>query len=97
MSGTSSVSGVVVGTGADLNIDKVGFRPTAVKVINSDGDCFAEWIDTMPDDSAMKTIAAGTTAQITSNGITPRAAGFALGADTDLNVDGETVHYTCFK
>ena len=88
-------TGSFVGTGADLNIDTLGFKPQRVKVINVDGDCFCEWNSEMDDDSAMKTIAAGTTAQITSDGITARTNGFTMGADTDINVDGEKCTYEC--
>ena len=94
--GTRQVRGSLKGTGATRDVTTVGFRPSKVEVFNVDGDCLAFWQDTMPDDSAMKTIAAGTTAQITSDGITPLANGFTLGADTDLNVSGEEVHWTAF-
>jgi len=85
------VTGSFYGTGADKNIDTVGFRPKLVRVVNveSGGLCRAEWFKGMADDSAVKTAADGTISVITSNGITPRANGFAFGADTDLNVDGE--------
>lgn len=34
---------------------------------------------------------------VSSNGITPLSDGFRLGADTDLNVNGETVYFECIE
>jgi hypothetical protein len=82
--------GAFDGTGADLEIRKVGFRPNRVVVHNVEGLCKAEWSHCMADDSALKTITDGTISHITTNGITPLSDGFALGADTDLNVSGES-------
>jgi len=87
------VTGAFTGTGADIEIRKVGFRPNRVKLINVDGLATAEWIKGMADDSALKEITAGTKSLIDTNGITPLSDGFALGADTDLNVDGEVVYF----
>ena len=87
------VIGTFVGTGADLEIRKVGFRPNRVELHNVDGLCTAVWTNVMADDSALKTITAGTMSEITTNGITPLSNGFALGADTDLNVSGEEGFY----
>lgn len=86
-------SGSFGGTGADKQVRTVGFRPKWVKVINEDGLCQAEWFESMADDSALKTVTAGTLSFITSNGITPLSDGFALGADGDLNVADEKVHW----
>ena len=90
-------TGVIRGTGADLDIHKVGFRPGTVEVWNvaAGGLVKGYWQDTMPDDSMFKTAIDGTNTFPTSNGITPLADGFSLGADTDMNVSGETVHYRC--
>ena len=96
MSGTSTVTGVVVGTGSAINVDKVGFRPTRVELHNISDVVNAAWQDTMPDAAMVKTVA-GTDSYVTSDGITPRAAGFTLGADSDLNAAAEVVHYTAFK
>jgi len=83
--------GSVVGTGADLDVKTVGFRPKSVKVVNKASADEGYWHEHMADDSALKRLAAGTGSIITTNGITPLAAGFRLGADTDLNVAGEVV------
>ncbi len=93
-SGTSRVvRGSVVGTGAALNVRTVGFRPRTVRLLNLDGVAKATWQNTMPDAAMWKVVTAGTQSYVTSNGITPLADGFQLGADTDLNVAGEVVHW----
>ena len=75
-----------------------------MKLINIDGDCFLEWTDDMPDAKGMKTIAAGTTAEIATLGITPYAGtvganslGFIIGADTDINVSAETLMWVAIS
>jgi hypothetical protein len=87
------VRGAFDGTGAQLDVRTVGFRPRAVKLLNSEGLCTLNWHSPMPDASGYKTITAGTESFITSNGITPLSDGFRLGADADLNVAGELVYY----
>jgi hypothetical protein len=96
-SGASKVrTGAVIATGAILNVDSVGFRPQVVRIFGEDFD-MAEWIEGMADDSAMKTVAAGTRTLETSDGITPRAAGFALGALADVNVNTELLRWVAFE
>lgn len=89
--------GSFLGTGALLSITKLGFRPRVVKLFNvaSGGLCTLYWNKEMPDASGFKEIphASAQNAFITSNGITPLANGFSLGADTDVNVAGEQVYY----
>ena len=92
----------VEGTAASINVS-CGFTPSAVRVDNIDGDCTLFWNDTMPDASGMKTIAAGTTAHVTTLGITPytgaeasAGVGFTIGADTDINVSAETICWTAW-
>jgi hypothetical protein len=88
-----NMSGAFTGTGAAINVRTVGFRPKRVEIVNRGGVCFAVWFAPMPDASAMKTVTAGTTSFVTSGGITPLSNGFTLGADTDLNVDGELFYW----
>lgn len=96
-SGVNRVAkGAFKGTsGATLNVDDVGFRPKLVRVINaaSGGLCRIEWFDGMADDTGVKTSIDGDISVLTSLGITPRANGFAFGADTDLNVTGEQCYW----
>ena len=91
-----SARGEVEGTGSAITV-RLGFRPTAVFVYNVDGDARLDWVDTMDADSGFKTVAAGTTAQITSDGITAGSHGFIIGADSDINVSAETINYVAFR
>lgn len=95
----SPAVGAFHGTGATKNIDTVGFRPRLVRVVNvaSGGKCRVEWFDSMADDSGVKTATAGDITVLTTLGITPRANGFAFGADSDLNVSGELCHYEAIE
>lgn len=102
MSKGQITTGTVEGTGSAINIS-CGFTPKAVRIDNIDGDAILMWNDQMPDDSGMKTIAAGTTAHITSDGVTPydgssasAAKGFTIGADSDINVSAETLCWTAW-
>lgn len=94
------VQGAFHGTsGVAVIVDKVGFRPKLVRVVNvaSGGLVRVEWFRGMADDTGVKTSVDGDISVLTSLGITPRASGFSLGADTDLNVDGELCHYEAFE
>lgn len=96
--------GSMDGTGAAIDI-KCGFVPAYVRVVNIESGTIEqlEWYRGMADASAIKTVT-GTVARtkITSNGITPLGAaagsnveqGFRIGADTDVNVAGETIVWT---
>lgn len=86
-----SVRGSVFGTGADLEVHTVGFRPGHVRVwqIENSAKAQGEWVEGMADDSMAKVVAAADF--VTTNGITPLADGFALGADTDINVSGKKI------
>lgn len=95
-SGAQTFVTAVVGTGADLEISKIGFYPRRVEIINRTDPGFAVWVEGMPDDSMAKQVD-GTSSFVTSNGITPQADGFELGADSDMNVDGEQLFITCWK
>ena len=93
-SGAAKVAyGAVVGTGADLDVESVGFRPRSVELVNVDSGDELKWSGSMADAAGLKRIAAGAATLLTTTGVTPLAAGFRLGADSDMNVAGETVHY----
>lgn len=87
-------TGTQNGTGAAISV-VCGFRPRYVKVVNvaSGGLCSIEHIDTMAAASGFKGITAGTKTFISSNGITLNDFGFTIGADADVNVSGEAIHY----
>lgn len=95
--GTRLRNGSVVGTGADLDVRSVGFRPSKVELINKDDHDKLTWTDTMPDASGHKQVAAGTSSFISTLGVTPLSDGFRIGADTDINVDGETIMWTAHE
>lgn len=85
--------GSFTGTGAQLDVKGVGFRPKMVKLYNVTGLCTGYWQEGMADASVVKQVTAGTISAPTSDGITPLADGFRLGADADLNVSAEVVHW----
>lgn len=95
------IRGSFVGTGSAKDIQTIGFRPRSVRIYNVTGNCQATWLDSMADASCQKVVdsGAGTTdvSFITSNGITPLADGFRLGADSDLNVASEIVHFEAME
>ena len=70
-----------------------GFKPRYVRVINTTSRDMMEWFEGMADDSAIKTVAAGTRTIITSNGITPLGNGFTVGLDTDVVVTSEQLSW----
>lgn len=97
-SGKKDFPGSFVGTGALVTINKVGFRPAHVRLFNVNSDDQAEWIEGMADGTMVKRLKAGGASLIASpNGITPLANGFSLGADADINVAGEVVHFIAFE
>lgn len=88
------------GTGASIDIN-LGFIPDEVVVVNYGSTTIEElrWYKGMANASAIKTVT-GTVARtkITSLGITPLGGdatdtirGFRIGADTDVNVNGEAL------
>ena len=85
--------GAVIGTGSDIDVELPGRKARVVEIINVDSGDQLRWTDTMPDAYGLKTIAAGTSSYLTTKGITPIAKGFTIGADTDVNVATETIHY----
>lgn len=90
-------TGTVEGTGAAITIN-CGFVPLYIRIINIDGDATFEWVSGMPTVEAFKDLPTGVMAQMASGGITVNdyddtSMGFSIGADTDVNVNGETLFY----
>ena len=84
---TRTKTGVVVATGASLDVKTVGFQPKYVKVVNLAGLVQEEWFEGMTEGDALKQITDGTLSKITSDtGITPLANGFTIGLDVNINV-----------
>lgn len=95
-------TGTVTGTGAAINVP-TGFKPSRVELHNVTGLASLVWTKTMAAASGVKTITAGTMSFITSNGVSHftgtaggDAEGFTIGADTDVNVSAEVIHYTVY-
>ena len=95
--GTRVMNGAVTGTGAALDVKTVGFRPKKVELVNAAGLATAVWSEGMPDASMSKRITAGTMTFPLTNGVTPLADGFRLGADADMNAAGELVYWTAHE
>lgn len=90
-------TGSFTSDGNARSIRTLGFRPRKVEVYNvTSGDSML-WIDTMADAAARKQLAAGTASFLTANGITPLSDGFTLGADADVNANGEVLHYVAHE
>lgn len=103
MSKRTIASGTVEGTGAAINV-QCGFTPAYVKVTNFDDPTQMEWWAGMGAAAGVKLTDAPALTKVTSNGITAYAgtrggnsAGFTIGADTDLNVDGETLFWVAIS
>jgi hypothetical protein len=98
-----TATGTVEGTGAAISFN-IGFIPSFVEVINIDGDAVLKWEDNMGDGKGYKILGTGLGALIASGGITRKGdaeadtiRGFTLGADTDVNVDSETLIYVAYR
>jgi len=81
------------GTVAAYNFDDLGFQPRYVRVVNYTSGDEELWIEGMTAAHAVKRVAAGTSAAITSLGITVNSRGFTMGLDTDINVTSEQVYF----
>lgn len=88
-----AVQGAFMSDGAARVVDTPGFRPAKVEVW-TDAGVNGVWLDSMPDAAAFKRLANGTGSYITSNGVTPDASGFTLGADAALNATGQMVFWS---
>jgi len=94
---SKTITGASTGTGADIPVRTVGFRPRKVELINTGGLVTAEWQETMADASMFKRVTAGDGTFPLTLGITPLSDGFTIGADTDLNVAGELIHWVAYE
>lgn len=87
------VRGSFYGTGASIDVKEVGFRPRSVTLwqVEASTKAMGYWNSEMADASLAKVVAAADFE--TTNGLTPLADGFTLGADTDINVFGKKIVY----
>ena len=88
----SSSVGLRFQSGADKAVNSTaltvtcGFRPSKIVVRNYTNNVMLEWVDTLADAYAFKTVAAGTRSVLSSGAITPTSTGFTIGAGlTDVN------------
>jgi hypothetical protein len=96
----------VEGTGAAITISPM-FTPQYIKVINLDGLCTLEWTSDMGAGKGFKVLTGidktadtvSLMSYISSKGITMDDNGrqFTIGADTDINVNAETLIVCCFR
>ncbi len=107
--GSRMLTGKVEGTGSAIDVEFVDFTPRKVVLRNVDSADEMVWTDTMPDGYGWKRVAAGTASVVTTGGVTPvyqdvlsppvcgtpqsPGRGFEIGADTDINVAGEWIHW----
>jgi hypothetical protein len=70
-----------------------GFKPRFVRVMNVTSLDKMEWYEGMTAAHAVKQVAAGTSTEISSNGITVAEDGFTIGLDTDVNVINEQLSW----
>lgn len=102
--GTRMSTGKVLGTGAEIAI-AIPWTPRKVELYNETDLCHLKWTSTMGNASGMKTVTAGTITFITTNGVTPvdqidlqdGDRGFLIGADTDINVSDQLIHWVAFE
>lgn len=91
---TRTESGRITGTGTLLTVTtRQGFKPRSVQLWNTDGLVTASWQETMPDDSMVLKVTLGDMTFPTSDGIIPTDTGFTIGADANLNVAAEVIHW----
>lgn len=93
-------TGTVQGTGAEIAVE-CGFTPSLIFVFNTEGLCHGIFTKDMTTAHVLKTVTDGTISEPTSLGIAltefdDSAMGFTIGADTDLNVSGETIVWAAF-
>ena len=105
MYGNNIASGKVAGTGAALNVS-IGFKPRVVCLINvaAGGLISIDWNVDMGEATGFKRIATGVASQLAALGVSQYAGsqganteGFTIGADADMNVNGEYIHYIAYR
>jgi hypothetical protein len=99
MAGSRVHTGSFIGTGAEKTVNEVGFRPRVVVLFNTTDAKKGEWQNTMPDASLFitKDHDSDQHSFATSNGVTPTAQGFTIGADGEVNVSAKQVHWQAWE
>jgi len=83
---------ITTGTAAAFNLT-LGFNPRYFRIENLTDRNGMEWFEGMDDDSALKTVAAGTKTLSTSLGITVSNGVVTVGLDTDVNVTSKQLSW----
>ncbi len=104
MHGNNIASGKVAGTGAALNVS-IGFKPRVVRLMNvaAGGVVSIDWNSDMGAGTGFKRAQNGDASQLAANGVTQYAGdethteGFTIGADADMNVAAEDIHYIAYR
>ena len=94
---TRAVYGSQDGTAATITIETIGFKPRRVVILNEGGLTEGEWTESMPALSMVVHVTAGDMTFVTALGITPLNKGFSLGADLNVNVAGEKIHWVAYE
>lgn len=87
-----TTAGSFVSDGNLRSVQTVDYRPSKVEIFNDQGDS-AVWTSEMPDDSMHLRVAGGTGTLETSDGVTPLANGFSIGANGDINASTQTSYW----
>lgn len=107
-SGEALETGSTTGTGAIITVS-MGFQPRYIVVTNASTTNIvkAEWDTGMATWSCLKTLESATAANIISvpttscistyAGTKSAAPGFKIGADTDLNISGDTLRWKAWR
>ncbi len=102
--GGRMAQGTVEGSASTIDID-LEFTPSAVYLMNIDGLATLWWNAAMAPDSGLKAVTDGTISFVTSDGITPilstvletDSPGFTIGTETDVQQNGETIHWCAWE
>ena len=100
-------TGTVTGTGAAINVS-LGWTPRVVLISNpsTTNPTVVYWHTSMGSAKGLKTVVTGTTPAVSYlsslgvssyTGSTTAGKGFTIGADTDLNITGDTLMYEAHK
>jgi len=93
--GAEMFFGTVEGTGALITVAGLPFDPACVILLNVDGLAWAVKTPNMASADSVKFITAGTMS-VAVAAVTLGTKQFTIGADADLNVAAETIHWIAF-
>lgn len=88
--------GAITGTGNAITVT-IGFKPGVVFLYNQTDAGTLWWTNTLADGYGYRSITNGNESVISSNGVTPFQEGFIFGADTEMNVASDEVHWIAWR